>query len=160
MDGPTRSTGSQNQSAAVSVSPLVAFVRSFRATAVCLSLAALPLTAGASAQSPPPARCDSPHKYVGAPTASPTEDVFSAELTKPIDGALPESLRSALEKAMDEMIAASKATGIQATVAIPGQGIWAPRVDSTRRHPPPGHGRSKSTIACRPPASARCSRRR
>jgi D-alanyl-D-alanine carboxypeptidase len=125
MDAPTRSSGSQNQSTAVSVSPLVPFLRSVRATAVCLSLAALPLTAGAAAQSRPPARCDSPHKYVGPPAASPTEDVFSAELTKPIDGALPEGLRSTLEKAMDEMIAASKATGIQTTVAIPGQGIWS-----------------------------------
>jgi D-alanyl-D-alanine carboxypeptidase len=51
--------------------------------------------------------------------------VFGAELTKPIDGSLPDGLRSALDKAMDDMIGASKATGIQATVAIPGQGIWS-----------------------------------
>lgn len=128
MDAPTRSPGSQNRSTAVNVSLLVPFLRSFRATTVCLSLAALPLIAGAAgiaSQSPPPARCDSSHKYVGPPAASPGEDVFRAELTKPIDGSLPEGLRSALEKAMDEMIAASKATGIQATVAIPGQGIWS-----------------------------------
>jgi D-alanyl-D-alanine carboxypeptidase len=125
MDAPTRSSGSQNRSAAIDVFPLVPVLRSFRTTAVCLSLAALPLTAGAAAHSRPPARCDAPHKYVGPPVASPTEDVFSAELTKPIDGSLPEGLRNALDKAMDEMIAASKATGIQATVAIPGQGIWS-----------------------------------
>jgi D-alanyl-D-alanine carboxypeptidase len=98
------------------------------ATAVCLALAVIiPMLTGAGAQPQqrPPARCDSPHKYVGAPTASPDEGVFGETLTKPIDGVLPEPVRSALDKAMDDLIVSSKATGIQATVAIPGQGIWS-----------------------------------